>query len=114
MNFVACAWLPGCALTVWGAEDLRGRQERATGPEPPELGEGRAGGAEGVAGDPEPRTRGRGTRYLPVEQGVVVHGGGGGVVWRRGQRQQRQEGLARGLPAGKPREQRGGGGLGRG
>lgn len=39
---------------------------------------------------------------------------GGGVVWRRGQRQQRQQRLAGGSPAGQPREQRGGGGLGRG
>lgn len=105
MNFVADARLPGCALMVWGARTTPaagwGRWEQKSA-------SSRAGSGE--PGDPEPRS-GTGTRYLPAEQGVVR---GGGVVWRRGQRQQRQQGLAWGLPAGQPREQRSGGGLGRG
>lgn len=89
----------------------REERARATRPETPGTGEGRAQGQEGSR-RPRARGRGRETRYLPVEHGVVVHGGGG-VVWRRGQRQQRQQRLARGRPARQPREQRRGEGLGR-
>lgn len=107
MNFVADAWLPGCAVMGWGAEDHRGRKERK--PQGRSRRSGARAAPRGQGGSRRPRTRGRGpgTHYLPVEQGVVVHSCGGGVVWRRGQRQQRQ-------PAGQPREQRGGRGLGRG
>lgn len=100
MNFVADARLPGWCCWL-GSLDHQG---------PP--GPARAKPRRGARGDRN-RRPGAGARYLPVEQRVVVRGGGGGVVWRRGQRHQRQQRLPGGLPAGQPREQRSGGGLGR-
>lgn len=107
MNFLAEARLPGCVLRFGAARTAGEEGARAGGQSRARQGAPRSGRA-GDSG-----RGGTGTRYLPVERGEGVRGGGGGV-WRRGQRQQREHRLARGRPARETGEQRGSGRRGRG